>query len=111
MNNSPNLYSLTPGAGETEHGHPVEQEILPPEDSDEAAAQEAFQAVFGSGTQRLYVGRPSPLTLILAIAVVVLVIVAIVAVLIGLAVLWLPVVLAGLALVAGAQVWRRLQQR
>jgi hypothetical protein len=98
-----------------EPGHPrSEPEIIPPSGRrPEPDARITIRTGNGEGFQRIYIARPGPFSVILALAVIGLVAAVVLLLLVGFVVIWVPVVIVLVlaALLSGTirHWWRRLQ--
>lgn len=89
-----------------------EPEIIPPDRADRRGHEYVWSGQQG-GTHRVYVARPGPFSIIVALLIAGLVLVAVVLLLLGLVLLWIPIVIFVIAafLLAGytRHYWGRLK--
>jgi hypothetical protein len=73
----------------------AEPEIIPPDRGDRRERENVYvwtSAGENGGTRRIYLARPGPFSIIIALLIAGLVLAAVVLLLVGLAVIWIPIV-------------------
>lgn len=89
-----------------------EPEIIPPGSRDRRGPSHIFMSVDeDGGARRVYLARPGPFTLILALAVLGLIALAVLIVLLSVALIWIPVVIALVAVFVASVTFRHWMHR
>jgi hypothetical protein len=88
---------------------PAEPEIFPPERSGGRSGVVWVSMDRHSGTRRVYVARPGPFTIILALAILALIAVVMLIALLSVALIWIPVVMLLVLAFATTMYWRRFR--
>lgn len=87
-----------------------EPEIIPPGQSGRRDRGGIWVSVDeNSGTRRIYMARPGPFTIILALAVLALIALVMLIVLLSVAVIWIPVVIVLIGAFVASIYWRRFR--
>lgn len=87
-----------------------EPEIIPPGRSGRRDRGGIFVSIDeNGGTRRVYMARPGPFTIILALAVLALIALVMLILLLSVAVIWIPVVIVLIAAFVASMYWRRFR--
>jgi hypothetical protein len=86
-----------------------EPEIIPPGQSGGRNRGGVWVSVNKNGTRRIYMARPGPFTIILALAILALIALVMLILLLSVAVIWIPVVIVLIAAFVASMYWRRFK--
>jgi Flp pilus assembly protein TadB len=87
-----------------------EPEIIPPDHSRRNDRSRIFVSINENGdTRRVYLAKPGPFTILLALAVLALIALVMLILLLSVAVIWIPVVIVLVAAFIASVYWRRFR--
>jgi hypothetical protein len=89
----------------------TEPEIIPPEQGGNRSGGIWISMNERDGTQRVYMARPGPLTIMLGLAILGLIALVMLIVLLSVALIWIPVVIALVLIFALSVYWQRFRAR